>query len=102
MRKLVSLATALSMLAFAVPMEASAQAAPAPAADPMATGAGSTTGKVSTVKKNKRFAQRHAKKHVAKRSHVSRTAAYKPARKHAKAKAHKKHHARTARKHRKV
>jgi hypothetical protein len=100
MRKLVSLATALSMLAFAVPMEASAQAAKA---DPMATDAGSTTGKVSTAKKNKRFAQRHAKKHVAKRSHVSRTAAYKPAGKHAKAKAHKKQHqARTARKHRKA
>jgi hypothetical protein len=71
MRKIVTLATALSMLAFAVPMQASAQTATPPPAKTEAPKAEAAKvpakAKVATVKKTKHYAKRHHRKQLAKR-----------------------------------
>jgi len=100
MRNVIAAATALSLLAFAMPMQASAQSTNQPTPPPQTKNAPakSTTAakpKLSTAKKTKRYARRHHgrhfamhhRRHHAKRSGPHRMAAYRSTTKQL----HKKH-----------
>jgi hypothetical protein len=91
MRKLVTLATALSLFALTVPMQASAETASQPvtkteaAKTPMVV-----KQKVSTFKKTKHYAKSHHRQHFGKYHRLHNKVAYKAHHKHMAV--YKKHH----------